>query len=327
VAPLQRLDRRLLLALYAVVPLAFAVMLLDQFALSAALQRDVLPTAPEAWPAWTVVFGMPHVIAGLLTMADREYLAYYRRRFFLPFLGFGTVSVTAAIGPPPLTFAISLWLGFYTVTHLLTQQIGLTFTMLDNAQVRFMRMWKWTMLALGLLVYAGLYLDTNFSQASIAGLDPHALVILGGAALLVLLAIFTAFLGRSGMDFCAVAYIWSNFAMMAGVLAAYVWRYPVFILLIPRVIHDLTAYLVYHTHDRNRNAKEAQNVLYWGKHVQRRTAFWVLPGVSIALAYALQMDDVPLFIGINFMLTFMHYHIESVVWRRPHLHRRFLVLS
>lgn len=326
-AAAQRLDRRLLLALYAVVPFALALMLFDQLALGASLQTNVLPAAPEAWPAWTIVFGMPHVIAGLLTMADREYLAYYRRRFMLPLLGFGAVSVAAAIGPPQLTFVIALWLGFYTVTHLLTQQIGLTFTMLNDAPLRFMRMWKWIMLLLGLLIYAGLYLDTHFARASVGGLDPHALVVLGGAVLLALLAGFTTLLARSAVDRCAVAYVWCNLAMMAGVLAAYVWRYPVFILLIPRVIHDLTAYLVYYTHDRNRNAGKAHNLLYWGKHAQRRVAFWVLPSVSIALAYALQMDDVPLFIGINFMLTFTHYHIESVVWRRPHLHRRFLVMS
>lgn len=116
--------------------------------------------------------------------------------------------------------------------------------------------------------------------------------------------------------------------MMAAVLAAFVWHYPVFIIIIiPRIIHDLTAYLVYFNHDSNRNAQRGHNLLYRRARPGRKIAFWILPTTSVGLAYALQSNEFPLFIAINFFLTFMHYHIESVVWRRPHLHRQFLVLS
>lgn len=326
-APPHRLDRRWLLALYAVVPLAVSVMLLDQLALGGYLRHAALPQTPEEWPAWTILFGMPHVIAGLLTMADREYIGHYRRRFMWPLLGFAAISIAAAAGPAEVAFAVTLWLGFYTVTHLLTQQIGLTFTMLGKPPMRCMRLWKGTILVLGVLIYAGLYLDTNMPSASLGGFDPHALVVFFGALLLVMLSGLTALLARNAVDRCAVAYVWSNWAMMAAVLAAFGWRYPVFILLIPRVIHDLTAYLVYFNHDSNRNAQHRHNLLYKRARSRRRVAFWILPAVSIGLAYGLQMTDFPLFIAINFLLTFMHYHIESVVWRRPHPHRRSLVFS
>ncbi len=324
---MHTLDRRWLLVLYAVVPFALGVMLLDQLVLGSYLRQAVLPVAPDEWPAWTILFGMPHVIAGLLTMADREYLGYYRRRFRWPLLGFGAISIAAATGPAQLAFGVALWLGFYTVTHLLTQQIGLGFTMLRKPPLAWMRLWKWTMLVLGVLVYAGLFLDMNLPAASLGGLDPHALVVLGGAGLLVPLLVSTAVLARRAVDRCAVVYLWSNWAMMAAVLAAYVWRYPVFILLIPRIIHDLTAYLVYYNHDSNRNARHGHNLLYWRARRDRTIAFWILPAVSVGLAYALQINEFPIFIAINFFLTFMHYHIESVVWRRPHPHRQFLVLS
>jgi hypothetical protein len=237
--PMHTLDRRWLLVLYAVVPFALGVMLRDQLLLGGYLRQAVLPVAPDEWPAWTIVFGMPHVIAGLLTMADREYLGYYRRRLRWPLLGFGAISIAAATGPGQLAFGVALWLGLYTVTHLLTQQIGLSFTMLRKPPLGWMRLWKWTMLVLGVLMYAGLFLEMNLPDASLGGLDPHALVVRRG----------------------------------------------------------------------------------------RTVAFWILPAVSVGLAYALQITTFPLFVAINFFLTFMHYHIESVVWRRPHLHRRFLVLS
>lgn len=325
--PMHTLDRRWLLALYAVVPFAAGVMLLDQLLLGSYLRQAVLPAAPEEWPAWTILFGMPHVIAGLLTMADREYLGYYRRRFRWPLLGFGAISIAAATGPGQLTFSVALWLGFYTVTHLLTQQIGLAFTMLRKPPPGWMRLWKWTMLVLGVLVYAGLFLDMNLPDASLGGLDPHALVVLGGAGLLAPLLASTAVLARRAVDRCAVVYVWSNWAMVAAILAAFAWRYSVFILLIPRIIHDLTAFLVYFNHDSNRNARHGHNLLYWRARRGRTVAFWILPTVSVGLAYALQINAFPLFIAINFFLTFMHYHIESVVWRRPHLHRQCLVLS
>lgn len=325
--PLRSLDRRWLLALYAVVPLVCAVMLLDRLVLGSYLQRSVLPVVPEDCALWTVLFGMPHVIAGLFTMADHEYLGYYRRRFRMPLLCFGAISVAAATGPGQLTFCIALWLGFYTVTHLLTQQIGLTFTMLRKPSLAWMRLWKWTMLLLGVLVYAGLYLDTNLPTASLGGFDPHALVVLGGAALLAPLLVSTAVLAGRAVDRCAVVYVWSNWAMMAAALAAFAWHYSVFIVVIPRIIHDLTAYLVYFNHDSNRNAQRRHNLLYRRVRPGRKIAFWILPIVSIGLAYALQSNEFPLFIAMNFFLTFMHYHIESVVWRRPHMHRQFLVLS
>jgi len=325
--PMHTLDRRWLLALYAVVPFAVGVMLLDQLLLGSYLRQGGLPAAPEEWPAWTILFGMPHVIAGLLTMADREYLGYYRRRFRWPLLGFGAISIAAATGPDQLAFGVALWLGFYTVTHLLTQQIGLAFTMLRKPPPGWMRLWKWTMLVLGVLVYAGLFLDMNLPDASLGGLDPHALVVLGGAGLLAPLLASTAVLARRAVDRCAVVYVWSNWAMVAAILAAFAWRYPVFILLIPRIIHDLTAFLVYFNHDSNRNARHGHNLLYWRARRGRTVAFWILPTVSVGLAYALQINEFPLFIAINFFLTFMHYHIESVVWRRPHLHRQCLVLS
>lgn len=325
--PMHTLDRRWLLALYAVIPFAVGVMLLDQALLGSHLRRAVLPVAPEEWPAWTILFGMPHVIAGLLTMADREYLGYYRRRFCWPLLGFGAISIAAATGPGQLAFSVALWLGFYTVTHLLTQQIGLAFTMLRKPPVGWMRLWKWTMLVLGVLVYAGLLLEMNLPDASLGGLDPHALVVLGGAGLLALLLVPTAVLARRAVDRCAVVYVWSNWAMVAAILAAFAWRYPVFILLIPRIIHDLTAFLIYFNHDSNRNARHGHNLLYRRARRGRTVAFWILPTVSVGLAYALQINEFPLFIAINFFLTFMHYHIESVVWRRPHLHRQCLVLS
>lgn len=325
--PLHTLDRRWLLALYAVVPFALGVMLLDQLLLGRYLQQAVLPVTPDEWPAWTIVFGMPHVIAGLLTMADREYLGYYRRRLRWPFLGFGAISIVAANGPRQLALGVALWLGFYTITHVLTQQIGLSFTMLRKPPLGWMRLWKWTMLVLGVLLYAGLLLNTNLPDASLGGLDPHALVVLGAAALLLPLLMSTAVLARRAVDRCAAVYVWSNWAMMAAVLAAFVWRYPVFILLIPRIIHDLSAYLVYFNHDSNRNARHGHNLLYRHARRGRTVAFWILPAVSIGLAYALQISELPFFIFMNFFLTFMHYHIEAVVWRRPHLHRQSLVLS
>lgn len=325
--PLRSLDRRWLLALYAVVPVTGGVMVFDRLVLGSYLQRSALPAAPEDWAVWTVLFGMPHVIAGLLTMADREYLGHYRRRFRWPALGFGAVSLAAAIGPASFGLLVTLWLALYTVTHLLTQQIGLAFTMLVAPPRRWMRVWKSVLLTSGLLLYAGLYLDTNLPGASFAGLDPHALVVLACAALMLPLVVATAVLARHAGDRCAIGFVWANCAMPAGVLAAYVWRYPVFILLIPRVIHDVTAYLVYFNHDSNRNARYRHNLLYRRCQTEGRVAFWILPAVSMGLAHALQISDFPLFVAMNFFLTFMHYHIESVVWRRPHPHRRFLLLS
>jgi len=323
----RRLDRRWLLALYAVVPLSIGVIVADILVFGRYLQRAILPATPEQWPIWAVVFGLPHVIAGLLTMADREYLGFYRRRCIAPLLLFGTVSLGAAVGPAPFLFAVSIWLGLYTVTHLLSQQIGLSYSMLRTPSSRQMRIWKVLIMAIGLILYVALYLDVSMPNATLGHFDPHALCVLVCVPLLAALAVSTAALARGAVDRCGRYYIWSNAGMMLGVYLAYLLRYPVFILLIPRVVHDLTAYLVYLNHDTNRNATTRHNVLYLLQSRRQRPARWILPAVSIALGFGLQMNDYPPVIAANFFLTFMHYHIESFIWRRPNPHRSFLELS
>src|SRR5690606_2243514 len=68
------IDRRWLLALYAVIPLSLLLVISDAWLFDGHVIYQHIPTQPEDWPFWTVIFGLPHIIASLITMADREYL-------------------------------------------------------------------------------------------------------------------------------------------------------------------------------------------------------------------------------------------------------------
>ena len=72
----MRTPTRLLLGLYAIIPIALAVVLLDVLILGDRLQ-EMLPSRPEKIRAFTVFFMFPHIIASLLLYADARYLRRY----------------------------------------------------------------------------------------------------------------------------------------------------------------------------------------------------------------------------------------------------------
>ncbi|WVM89040.1 hypothetical protein UMZ34_24770 [Halopseudomonas pachastrellae] len=52
------------------------------------------------------------------------------------------------------------------------------------------------------------------------------------------------------------AYLWANALLLLSALVIDRLGYTLFVILMPRLIHDLTAYSVYVTHDRNRNQSD-----------------------------------------------------------------------
>src|SRR5690606_41356166 len=85
-----------------------------------------IPTQPDDWPFWTVIFGLPHIIASLITMADRAYLNHYRRSLLWPMLLFAGIASAGYLGPQPVSYnLLFVFLGFYTIYHVLAQPLGL----------------------------------------------------------------------------------------------------------------------------------------------------------------------------------------------------------
>ncbi|MCB0360942.1 MAG: hypothetical protein KDD44_14940, partial [Bdellovibrionales bacterium] len=99
--------------------------------------------------------------------------------------------------------------------------------------------------------------------------------------------------------------------------------YSFFLILLPRVIHDLTAFAFYMVHDANRNAgSRSPNLIYRFLRFSRISPAVLGPllALGIALPITLQSSQ-QVGLQIIFVLASTHYLTETVTWRRGTPHR------
>ncbi|WP_150304696.1 hypothetical protein [Pseudomonas saliphila] len=325
--PLQVLDCRWLLALYAVVPVSLALVLLDSLALDGQLIREHIPIDPMHWPFWTVIFGLPHIVASLLTMADAEYLSHYRRSLLPPLLGFAGLTSLAIFGPQPMgEQALFIFLAFYTIYHVLAQQLGLTLMMMGVPPSGVFKAWKWLSIFCGFVIYVTVYSASALGYELFAGVSAFEFLIGLAGLMCAAVVVLAVRLSRTSRNRIGVWYLWGNVAMLTSVLLIHEMGYTLFVILIPRVIHDITAFMIYITHDTNRNRAVPVNLIYRLTHFSRLPPIIVLPAASIAVAYVLTslQDDFKLVLVVALTITLLHYYFEGFIWRGANPHRQHL---
>ena len=115
-------------------------------------------------------------------------------------------------------------------------------------------------------------------------------------------------------------------------------------ILVPRLVHDATAYTFYITHDYNKHHNHPQNYLYRYAARLNISVFIVLPLCSFVLAFVLQAygDNLvsalteylfgidirkAITLGLLGYLALMHYYTESITWKGDSPYRRFIAFS
>ncbi len=326
---LHSIDCRWLLALYAVIPLSIALVALDVLLWNGWLLNEVLPDDPNDWPIWAVLFGLPHIIASMLTMADGEYLSYYRRTLLWPFCLFLFIAIAGHFGPQPLSYnLLFVFLAFYTIYHVLAQQLGLTLMMLGRRPDRLFTCWKWLAIMAGFAIYINVYGMRFLGDWALLGINGYQLMSLLAAGLCAGVLLLSWRLARLAKRGVGRWYLWANAAMLVSALVINEVGYTLFVILIPRVIHDLTAYSVYITHDRNRNRAGDGSWCYRLTHASGWSPFIVLPVSSLLVAYALNSYQHFAWINILILtLSFLHYYFEGFIWRGPNPHRQYVAFK
>lgn len=320
---MRLLDCRWLLALYAIIPLALAVVIVDAVMLDGILLRQYLPADPERWPFWTVVFGLPHIIASLLTMADKEYLSHYRHSLFWPLAVFALIAAGGYFGPQPhARQLLFIFFAFYTIYHVLAQQLGLTLMMLGTPPSLTYRLWKWLSVFAGFAIYVNVYGQARLGHWAIGPLSLYELLAYAAAALCAGTIVQALRLSRTAKHAVGIWYLWGNVALLASAFLINEIGYTLFVILVPRVIHDVTAYMVYITHDTNRNRERPVNLVYRLTCFTRLPPVLLLPLLSVAIAYLLSSYQHYALVGIVILtLSFLHYYFEGFIWRGPNPHR------
>lgn len=308
----QFLSVRALYYPYSVCILALALLLLLKL-----LNYDFgrLPQQPGDIVILSVFLELPHIVASHVLLADREYIGYYKTKLLLRYL----VAVLA-LAAVTLSFGIMAFYSVYfmwTVYHVLKQQVGIG-RIMNRQPNKLYEIWGYVLIV-GSLVLAALI---GYYQIELGPFKAWLLpAVLGFAITLILLAAITCLQLKQPFGRW---YMIANTAMYLSVLACILLGAPFFVILIPRIIHDTTAYLLYINHDANRNNAVKHNLLY--------REFWYLPAwaatllVSIALASLLTFHLVPFALQIAIVLTISHYILESFVWRGTGIHRKSLRL-
>lgn len=307
-----QINPRLLLAIYGVVPIGLFVIVIDWLLLDGAI-KTTGPRDPHEYLWFTILFTLPHILASFFGFFDPDYVSAYGARLLkgaryiaVAVIGLTLISIQATF----LVFAL------YTMTHVFLQQSGIAKSLMRGAN-RWHSLWQW----LGVLISFALYINI---YADFIRVDQR-LFFIGfsiATAVFVGLALQAA---RASTTRLGSWYFWGTVSVpIAGGVFLY-YDYPLLIIAIPRIIHDLTAYVFYMAHDHNRFAQSQSNYIY--RFLQKLGLPVVLasPLLSLALAYPFQAGGLGVAIyPILMSITFLHYYVEGFMWRRGSLHRRHI---
>lgn len=310
-----------LIILYAILPIALAVVVFDRYYLDRAILINS-PFRPESWLVWSYLFGMSHVVGGMQIFADNEYLRKYGKRL-------AKIVLACLALPVAIDFLFggqALFMVFLAmiVYHTIAQQFGLTIVALRKAPDAIFYIWKWSSIGISAIIYAMMYwkpLPLVFVDEAIRSpLLLMAALLMSGAVVSSVLLMW-----RNRENKLGVFYIFANLSLIATEFYLFSERYYLFVVVISRVIHEFTAWPIYMTHDTNRNASKNKNWIYGlfrNRCPHSILTVLVAFGVGIALTFAISLT--PMLTSVLVSLSLYHYYTEHFLWRKESLLREYV---
>lgn len=310
----------LLLAIYGAIPLLFGVAIIDVLFFSSRLQA-LLPSTPDTFILYGILFNVPHIVASYFSLADREYLAFYKRKllFVLPLvLG---LFVLLGIFYPPLAYVLFI---AYTLYHVVFQQAGLT--LLFGARFsKWFDVWRWLPVVFVTLGHLSIYhpaLIPRFTSLPLSTLPLVLLALVGGFALL------SGYLFLQIKQLRGRLYFGATALSFAGSYVLYAWGYPLLSIFLIRFVHDITAFIIYAVHDHNRAVTAGTNALYNLFSPTRIPVVMLTPLLALVIGYFITASPWHQ-TNLIFIMLFgaTHYYIESFIWKRDTIHRTQLAFT
>ncbi len=323
---------RLLLGLYAIIPLCVLLQLLDSWFWQGALQAS-LPSSPTHLLLFQIIFGTPHIIASSILLAsNRDYLTVYQSKLLwmtaalAVFFGVGSLFISYRV----FYVLVAAW----TVYHVLKQQHGVARGVCRLPDWAFYLL-LWLSVTAGLVVYIGIFLKNSLDVQQVIWIKSIA-------GTLCVTLIFSAFYCQRYVSTAFGRwFLWCNVLLVLSSFYLYVQQYYFFAILVPRLVHDATAYIFYVTHDYNKHQQQPQNFIYRAAKYCRVSIFVVLPVLSFFLAFVLQAygDNVVSYLtqvifgieirkaitlGLLGYLALMHYYTEAFTWKQDSPYRQFI---
>lgn len=306
-----------LLAVYGVIPLAGLVWLIDVLTGSGAV-RHWLPASPTGWPWYGFIFGMPHICASLVGLLDAQVVRHHRREL--------TVSIVVAVTGACVMMFVLPWpwgmrlLIVWTMFHVMGQQTGLSLAtsnagLTDNWIGRLWRFLLACAAASFALAIGGEAMQDSLVREPALWIQGSGLVMLVSLPAALWLHRRTRLAGGdSRMILATQVLCFASWLMVAQ-------GYPLLAVLLPRVVHDATAFYFYAQYAgsdvgrRNPLLRRLNTIRGWRR--------WVMVPVGIGLALLLSL--LPPVCALA--ATILHYCVERYFWRRGAPMRSALAFS
>jgi hypothetical protein len=326
---------RLLLGLYGIVPICLFLQWGDNLFLNGRLLEN-LPSSPAHFLLFQILFGTPHILASsILLVTNREYLKFYKPKLILM-----TFCIIAIFGIGSLFIpylALYIITACWTVYHVLKQQIGVGRGVYRLPNMAFYAL-LWLSVGAGCFIYMGIFLKDTVNAEQAEWIKTIA------ASLCLGLVAMTIFCQRYTDNSIGKTFLWANTLLVVGSFYLYTQHYYFLAILMPRLVHDATAYIFYVTHDYNKHAQRPQNWLYQAAKRCNLHVFLVLPLLSGLLTFGLQVygDNLISFItnavfgievrkaitlGLIGYLSLMHYYTEAFIWKHGSPLREFITFK
>lgn len=326
---------RLLLGLYSIIPLCLMLQMVDGWFWHGFL-RENLPSRPTHFLLFQILFGTPHILASTIVLASNtEYLKFYQRNLIWMTAALAIVFGVGSLFIPYRVFYVLV--AAWTVYHVLKQQHGVARGVCRLPSWSFYLL-LWLSVAAGLVVYIGIFLKNSLDAQQTEWIKQIAGLLCAG---LFLSAIYCQ---RYVSTAFGKWFFWSNIFLVLSSFYLFLQQYYFLAILVPRLVHDATAYIFYVTHDYNRHHIHPQNFIYRYAAHWNLNIFIVLPVCSFALAFVLQAygDNIvsaitELFFGVEIhkaitlgllgYFALMHYYTEAFTWKQKSPYRRFIAFS
>ena len=364
-----RVNSYLLLSLYTIIPVAILTVLVDKLFLGNVLRDHYLPSNPATLLVWAIVFNFPHIVSSLVTLADDEYIPYYKKRFgkalMIIIAGVLLVNVLLpmVLEPKYATGLYGLFFIFfatYTMYHVLSQQFGIGMMLMKVRPTKHYESWRWLSTFATAAMYGMVFAKPNLQAAQFGAYTVYDMALVFALVFVVLATIVGLTLTFGSQRRLGTVYVTTNVIMLIATLSLLYLDYSFFVIAIPRFVHDITAFIIYSTHDQNRNREVQHNYIYRFLSFLSIPPIILCPLLAIVLANSVECGAYMLDVGLGFshiasecvvsrfyhpvvenglplsmqvglqimfICGFFHYHIESFVWKREAIHRHSVAFS
>jgi len=314
--------------------------------LNRTLLREFLPLQPSDWALWAIVFNLPHIVSSFVTLADKEYIKYYGVKFLAALTVIvAIVVITMNIIPMFLSYQHSQYVyacfyaffATYTMHHILSQQFGIGMMMARIPQSTLYQVMRMCSTMSATSLYMMVFAKNSLQSIHAFGTSAQTLILIISGISIVCASYCAVRLIQQSDRILGRGLILSNVLMLYATWVCMLLGYTVFVILIPRFVHDITAFIIYSAHDHNRNIRVRHNYFYRCLAILPITPLVLCPILAIGLAYSVEsftaMSDkffneqgyfLKIGVQVLFIFGLFHYYIEGFVWKKDGIHRHSL---